>query len=202
MGRFILLRHGLEENPECLHGHQDVPLLPKGIEEAENAAQRLSGIHFKCAYTSDLTRAKATAEMVCAKQVVPLVPNPDPAIRSLNLGMLEGRPYTEIEQKFNSLWNEWMTNEDLKAPGGESFGEFQMRIYPFMFKMQEEARNADVLAVSHSHVCNYAAAMAMNCGRPLIGNSIKMMKQFDIKPGDAVEFVDGKITRLNFIRGN
>lgn len=195
-----LLRHGLEEAPNSLHGWQDVPLLEKGVEQAVRAAEYLQATRYRDAYTSDLTRAADTAALVAGKQPA-LVALKTPHLRSLNLGLLQGKPYAEVEAKLNALWAEWRNgNDGLRAPDGESWAEFQGRVYPFMFRMQQEAANADVLAVSHSHVCNYAAAVAMNGGRPLFGGALDLVKRFEVLPGNAVEFRDGMVSRLNYIR--
>lgn len=201
MGRLILLRHGLEENANSLHGWQDVPITDKGVGQAVRAAAFMESekLNFKSCYTSDLMRASETARIVAEKQNG-LQPVSAPELRSLNLGLLQGKPYAEIEEKFNALWSEWKNNEALRAPEGESFAEYQGRVYPFMFRMQREAANADILAVSHSHVCDYAAGVAMNGGAPLAGDKIDLMKRVCVEPGNAVEFVDGRMTRLNFIR--
>lgn len=194
----IILRHGLEESANCLHGWMDAPMTDKGVEQAERAAAYLAGINFKNAYTSDLSRAKDTAT-IASRPHPGLVAANVADLRSLNLGLLQGKPYEEIEAKYEALWAEWKNNDGLRAPDGESFAEYQGRVYPFMFLMQEEAKNAHVLAVTHSHVCAYAAAVAMNAGRPLFGNALEMMRLVTIEPGNAIEIIDGKLSRLNFI---
>lgn len=199
MARLILLRHGLEESPERLHGWVDVPMLDKGVEQARRAAAYLADLHFKDAYTSDLTRTSETAKIVAEAQNG-LVPKAAPALRSLNLGLLSDRPAKDVGDKLAALWAEWPNNDGLRAPEGESWAEFQGRVYPFMFRMQREAQDADVLAVTHSHVCSYAAGVAMNGGRPLYGRALELARRVDVQPGNALELVDGRITRLNFIR--
>lgn len=197
--RLVVLRHGLEESPEALHGWLDVPLTDKGVAQAMRAAAYLADVNFKNAYTSDLQRASATAALVAAPHPG-LVGAPTPAIRSLNLGLLQGKPYPEIKGKLDDLWGAWRQDDALKAPEGESFAEYQGRVYPFMFRLQQEARHADVLAVTHSHVCDYMGAVAMNGGRPLYGNALDLMKRLEVEPGNALELIEGKISRLNYIR--
>ena len=59
-----LLRHGLEETANCLHGWADVDLVDKGVDQANRAAEYLQSTHFKNCYTSDLKRASQTAAIV------------------------------------------------------------------------------------------------------------------------------------------
>lgn len=194
-----LMRHGIEESPERLHGWQDAKLVDKGVEQALRAADYFTNTLFKSAYTSDLSRASETAKIIANKQPA-LVPAPTPMLRSMNLGILNGQPYAEIEEKVNALWAEWRKGNDaLRAPEGESWAEFQGRLYPFLFKMHEEASDAKVLAVSHSHVCDYAAAVAANGGAPLYGNALDLVKRFTVQPGQAVELSLDKVHRFNFI---
>lgn len=194
-----LLRHGLEETANRLHGWQDVDLVDKGVDQANRAAEFLSCTVFHHAYTSDLKRAADTAKIVASKQPA-LVPAPTPMLRSMNLGMLNGKPYAEVADKVNALWTEWRNgNEKLRAPEGESWDEFQGRIYPFLFRAHQEAEHTNVLAVSHSHVVNYAAAVAAHGGRPLYGKAIDLIHRFEIRPGNAVELSLDKVHRLNFV---
>lgn len=194
-----LLRHGLEETASELHGWLDVDLVEKGVAQAVRAAEELAGTTWRSAYSSDLKRAAETAAIV-ARPHPGLVVAPEPALRSLNLGLLQGRPYAEVEDKINALWTAWKNgDEGLRAPEGESWAEYQGRVYPFMFRLQGEAERANVLAVTHSHVCDYAAAVAANSGRPLYGSAIDLVKRFEVRPGNAADFVDGKLVRLNYI---
>lgn len=195
-----LLRHGLEESANSLHGWMDVDLVDKGVQQALVAADFLQPITWRNAYASDLKRAMETASIVTRKHPG-LLAAPEPSLRSLNLGLLQGKPYNEVEEKINALWTQWRDgNEHLRAPEGESWTEYQGRVYPFMFRMQQEAEHANVLAVTHSHVCDYASAVATNGGRPLYGSAIDLIKRFEVQPGNAVEFKDGRMTRLNYIK--
>lgn len=195
-----LLRHGLEESANSLHGWMDVDLVDKGVEQALVAAEFLKPITWRNAYASDLKRAAETAAIV-TRQHPGLLAAPEPALRSLNLGLLQGKPYAEVEDKINALWTQWRNgDETLRAPEGESWYEYQARVYPFMFRLQQEAEHANVLAVTHSHVCDYAAAVAVNSGRPLYGAALDLVKRFEVQPGNALELVNGKLRRINYIR--
>jgi alpha-ribazole phosphatase len=197
-----ILRHGEEEQPECLHGWQDVPLTRDGVLQAEHAAKRLAAHDYRHAYTSDLQRAAVTAAVVVGPHVQ-LVAQNALELRSLNLGLLQGRPFKEVGDEVNALWNAWgRGEEDLRAPEGESWRDFQGRVYPFLHALHECAGAGvdDVLAVTHSHVVDYACAVAANGGRPLYGNALGLVKRFTVNTGDAAEFRDGRLARLNYIR--
>ena len=58
------IRHGESENNSkgIYTGHMDVSLTPEGIKQAELVGAKLSNICFDAVYSSDLLRAKASAE--------------------------------------------------------------------------------------------------------------------------------------------
>ena len=66
MATLVLLRHGESQwNLENrFTGWVDVPLSPKGEQEAQEAGRKLHGHHFDKAYTSVLQRAQKTLEYV------------------------------------------------------------------------------------------------------------------------------------------
>ncbi len=64
--RFYIVRHG---QTECnilrkLQGHADIPLNATGEEEAKELAKQFIGTQFAVAFSSDLLRAKRTAEII------------------------------------------------------------------------------------------------------------------------------------------
>ena len=65
MARLVLLRHGESQwNLENrFTGWVDVPLSPRGIQEAKNAGGKLRGFTFDRAFTSVLERAKETLRL-------------------------------------------------------------------------------------------------------------------------------------------
>jgi len=66
MARLVLLRHGESQwNLENrFTGWVDVPLSPRGIEEAKNAGIKLRSFTFDRAFTSVLERANETLRLV------------------------------------------------------------------------------------------------------------------------------------------
>lgn len=69
MTRIGLIRHGSTAwNKEGrIQGHTDNPLDEEGLQQAEAIAERLSGEHWDYIYSSDLLRARQTAEVIAAK---------------------------------------------------------------------------------------------------------------------------------------
>ena len=63
-----IIRHGKTElnKANVLQGRSDYPLNEEGIKQAEAAAEKLKEIRFDHVFSSPLTRAVQTAEIVCA----------------------------------------------------------------------------------------------------------------------------------------
>ena len=66
MAKLVLVRHGqsLWNLEDRFTGWVDVPLTEKGREEARRAGELLQEIRFAVAYTSVLTRAQETLEII------------------------------------------------------------------------------------------------------------------------------------------
>ncbi len=150
----IAVRHGQTQanNTGILQGHLDVPLDETGLAQACAAAERLKETVFAAAYSSDLVRAAVTAETVLKQNRGNAVPELilTPELREWNLGILQGRPYTELMQEYPQIMNAFKKgNDDPQVPGGETLHTFQNRIGSFMDRIAELHAGQRVLFVSH-----------------------------------------------------
>jgi len=75
----LLVRHGETDwNAEGrLQGHTDRPLNDYGRRQAKELADRLAGEGADAIYTSDLVRAKATAEIIGDRLGLTIIVDPD-----------------------------------------------------------------------------------------------------------------------------
>ena len=90
MTTLLLVRHGETDwNAERRwQGHADVPLNDRGREQARVLAEQLAGESIDAIYSSDLSRARDTAEIVGVRLSVPVVV--DAALREIDVGPIEG----------------------------------------------------------------------------------------------------------------
>jgi 2,3-bisphosphoglycerate-dependent phosphoglycerate mutase len=90
MATLLFVRHGETDwNADGrLQGHSDRPLNDYGRRQARELAERLAGEGAAAIYTSDLARAKETAEIIGARLGLPVVTDPD--LRERNWGSWEG----------------------------------------------------------------------------------------------------------------
>src|SRR3989344_8043224 len=105
---FYLVRHGETEYnvKKIIQGQSDSPLTKKGIEEVKNVAKKLKGIKFDYVFSSDLLRAKRTAEIIALEHKLEIQTNK--LLRERRFGNLEGKSNSELkwEKRFDNLTNE------------------------------------------------------------------------------------------------
>ncbi|HEY5099343.1 MAG TPA: histidine phosphatase family protein, partial [Gaiellaceae bacterium] len=90
MTTLLLVRHGETDwNAERRwQGHADVPLNDRGREQARVLAEQLTGESIDAIYSSDLSRARDTADIVGVRLGVPVVVDAD--LREIDVGPIEG----------------------------------------------------------------------------------------------------------------
>ncbi len=135
MSRLILLRHGESQwNLENrFTGWVDVPLSPKGEQEARAAGEKLKGFRFDRAYTSVLKRAIDTLRLVLEVIGQPDVPTErDQALNERMYGELQGLNKAETAQKYGDQQVKiWRRSYDVRPPGGESLKDTAERVLPY-----------------------------------------------------------------------
>lgn len=89
---FYIVRHGQTEynKKEIIHGITDSELTDLGIKQASNLAVELKNIKFDFAFSSDLLRAKRTAEIIILEKNLEL--ETTKLLRERHHGSLEGKP--------------------------------------------------------------------------------------------------------------
>jgi len=151
MGKLLIIRHGhtgLNQpgREERLRGWLDVPLDAEGLAEAAKTAEEVSSCWVVDAiYSSDLRRARQTAEALRKQVKAPLHATSD--LRPWNLGVFSGQRIRDILPFLNLLHQ----HLEVAAPNGESFYQFYGR-YSYrlraLLKLAEEIRNC-IAVVTH-----------------------------------------------------
>ena len=135
MARLVLLRHGESQwNLENrFTGWVDVPLSPRGVEEAKNAGEKLKDFTFDRAFTSVLSRANETLRLVLeaiAQTAIPI--EKDKALNERMYGELQGLNKAETAKKYgDDQVKIWRRSYDVKPPGGESLKDTAERVLPY-----------------------------------------------------------------------
>ena len=147
---FYIVRHGETDMHAkgMLHGHTDTPLTSKGEEQAQRLATELSQITFDETFSSDLVRAKRTAEILALEKE--LIIKTTAILRERNFGVFEG---TKIEN-FQALYDRWehLSEEQRwtkKFSNEESHEESVMRLVTFLRETAIAYAGKNILVVSH-----------------------------------------------------
>ena len=138
MSRLVLLRHGESQwNLENrFTGWVDVPLSPKGEQEAKEAGKKLTGLTFHRAFSSVLKRAIETLRIVLEVIDQPGIPvQRDEALNERMYGELQGLNKAETAQKYGDAQVKiWRRSFDIRPPGGESLKDTAERVLPYYEK--------------------------------------------------------------------
>jgi probable phosphoglycerate mutase len=120
-----LVRHCATEWGEAgrIQGRTDVPLSDAGRAQARTLAGTLSAADFSGVWSSDLQRARETARLAVGAA------QPDPRLRELDFGELEGRTWDETPP---AVQRSMMEFDGFTAPGGESVREMRTRVLDFV----------------------------------------------------------------------
>jgi broad specificity phosphatase PhoE len=161
MGKLILVRHGhtclnVPGKDERLRGWLDIPLDEQGLQEAAETAERLANYPVEAIYSSDLRRARQTAEILRRRTHAPKV-TATPELRPWNLGVFCGQRVFDILPFLDQL----NKHPGLAAPSGESFYQFYGRYSHRLTELMGLALRSEKCVVAVTHVRNVLAAQTV-----------------------------------------
>ncbi|NUZ04860.1 histidine phosphatase family protein [Piscinibacter koreensis] len=159
--RVIAIRHGETAwNADArMQGHLDIPLNETGRWQARRLAAVLADAGIDVIYTSDLSRARETAEIVAAAAGCPL--RVDAALRERCFGVFEGHAFREIEARWPDDAARWLRRDTDFAPSGaETLVDFCARTTGAATRIAAAHAGQTIAIVAHGGVldCLYRAA--------------------------------------------
>lgn len=117
-----LIRHGeTAGNRSRVVQLPETPLSERGLAQAGLLGKRVAGLGITRIVTSDMARARMTADAVEAATAVPLSVDPD--LQERNFGDLRGTPYAELMEQGIDFFA-----PGYEPPNGESWGVFHRRV--------------------------------------------------------------------------
>lgn len=127
-----MIRHGESEANEkgMWTGWLDPPLVNKGFEQAEAVRRIIGDQTFDRIYSSDLLRAKQTAETAipgCKYEI-------EPMLREVNVGSLAGKP---LQAAYDEKGQPMHLN-GYEPFGGEGLDAFRKRVISFIKRLEKE----------------------------------------------------------------
>ena len=156
MPKLVLVRHGqsLWNLEDRFTGWVDVPLTALGREEAKNAGTKLASTKLDVAYTSALTRAQVTLQMILDSMGIELPTIRDVALNERHYGDLQGLNIAQTAEKFGKEQvHIWRRSYDVPPPNGESLEMTAARTLPFFERciLGDVAQGKNVLVVAHGN---------------------------------------------------
>jgi alpha-ribazole phosphatase len=149
-----LIRHGETEDGEVRRykGSIDVPLSAYGIDQMKRVSQRIAAsTTLKAIYSSDLVRAKKSAEIIGEPHG--LRPEIIPGLRERSFGIWEGMSFDEIRVKHPLEFDAWAGNPlEFSPMDGETTTEVSARCMEALNALLNDHQGEPIAVVSHGGI--------------------------------------------------
>lgn len=115
-------------------------------------AERLKDASISAVYSSDLIRAKRTAEITAKRHGLDVTI--EPGLREINYGEWEGLSIEDVKNTYGEdVFSAWAADpENVRIPGGETFGELRDRASAAMTKIASSHPGQTIAVVAHRSV--------------------------------------------------
>ncbi|MCG8353757.1 MAG: histidine phosphatase family protein [Chloroflexales bacterium] len=154
MTNLYLIRHGeaVGNVRPILAGLRDPGLTPFGVSQAERLRDRLAATQEIAAdvlIASTMPRARQTAEIIAPSLGLPIIF--DDEVQELRFGEADGMTFEGAWAKFGKPD---FANHPLRpiAPGGESWGQFTLRVSNALYRIIQEHAGKTIVVVCHGGV--------------------------------------------------
>ena len=137
MTDLYFIRHGRTFWNEAgrFQGHLNSELNDIGLEQASALGQRFSDAGFDHVYSSDLGRARQTAEALTNPHSVSIVE--ETALRERCMGVFQGLTSAEIIRDHGASWDLFKDKDpDYRMPKGESINDVLARAHGFLKRIR------------------------------------------------------------------
>ena len=177
-----IVRHGetIWNKNRLLQGSTDIELSQKGIDLAKITGKKLKSIHFDKIYSSPLSRAYTTAELIRGNRDIEIIK--DDRLRELSFGSNEGKNSLEMQADENNPFRFFFSQPELYvAPeDGETLEHICERAKSFLKEVVEPQTDEveRIMIVAHGamnkalmcHIKNHgiseywSGGLQRNCG--------------------------------------
>lgn len=164
----LLIRHGrsadvVPGSPESA----DPPLHVLGVEQAAQLATRLAGKTIHAVYSSQLARARQTAEPLAAARGLPVVEFTD--LEEVRLGDWGNGEFRRRAAIADAEWVAWSrTGRWDGIPGGEGDDAFRVRVSGVIEGLVPQHRGECIAVVAHGGSINAFVAHLLGVHRSLV----------------------------------
>jgi probable phosphoglycerate mutase len=154
--RIIAIRHGetLWNTQSRIQGHIDIGLNERGKRQAALVGKAFaqSAETVAAIYSSDLERARHTAEQVALATHMPLVQ--DVRLRERHFGDFEGKTWSQIDEHSPEVSRKWRERDPQwrPGPGSESLLDLEQRVKLVVSDLASRHLGTQIVIVSHGGV--------------------------------------------------
>jgi len=159
----VLVRHGrtAANAGGLLLGRADPALDAEGERQAAALAHLVASLDVARIVSSPLGRCRQTAAAIAEALPAPVAVDVDERWLELDYGQLDQRPLADIPA---ATWAAWRADVDWQPPGGESIAALGARVREACGALADEARERDVVVLSHVSPIKAAVAWALGVG--------------------------------------
>jgi len=193
MTHLVLIRHGetIWHAENRYAGSTDIPLSPRGREQAERLARWTASARLAAIWVSPLLRARQTAEP--SERATGFTAQVDPRLRELSFGHGEGLTNVEIERSFPEAFVAFRADPAAHPlPDGEDPCQAAERVIACFREIVRTHPDGRVLVIAHNTIIRLALC-------ELIGVPLSVYRSLfpSITNGALIEIrIDGDRTSL------
>ena len=157
MTHLVLIRHGetIWHVENRYAGRTNIPLSPRGHEQAERLARWASSAHLTAIWVSPLVRARQTAEP--SERATRLTAHVDPRLEELDFGQGEGLTRADIERSFPEAFAAFESDPAAHPlPGGENPRHAAERAIACFREIVRKHSSGRVLVITHNTLMRLA----------------------------------------------
>lgn len=186
----LLARHGESDwnRSEQWQGLADRPLTELGREQARALADRLRDVSLDAIYSSDLQRARDTAQIVARDHGLEVTEVP--ALREVDVGSWSGLTRTEAQARFPEGYARWIDGGE-GWDDGETYAQLRNRVVAAIHRIAVDHGGGHILVVTHGGTIRaiHAAALGVDV------TTYRRTHRVEPNGGlSAIEVEDGQLT--------
>jgi broad specificity phosphatase PhoE len=136
-------------------GQSDIPLNATGRKQAEEIGKKLRDVHFTAAFSSNMLRARRTAELALLEKKIAV--QTTKALRERHFGRLEGKSWANQDKDLQMLWDKLanLTDQERKIfnlEKAENDEDMMRRFIPFIREIAVAYEGKNILIVTHGGI--------------------------------------------------
>jgi len=163
--KILIIRHGETawNRRQIFRGTYDIPLNENGKQQARLAAQSLKNIKIHAAYTSPLSRAKESAEIITVSHgISPVIHN---GFIDIDYGEWTGKENSEVAKLWPDDHAAWTKNpHTVRPPGGTTLNEILNNSFTAMEDLAKKHDGETIAIFSHRVVNKVLILGALSLG--------------------------------------